>query len=893
MTLRSLLLTTAALALPSPLLAQASAPVPADPTEPAAAPLPADATGVAATTDATAPDEPADPMVDPAEDEEVITVTGQKPRGSVVGDIPPENVLTSRDVRATGATSISELLDAVATQTGSARGRGGERPIVLLNGQRISGFRELRDLPPEAIERMEILPEEVALKYGYAADQRVVNIVLRRRFNSTNAEIGGSLATDGGYAAARGDAGKLIISEGTRSSLNLHLEGNNSLYESERDIALQPIESVPPVDPRPFRTLVGVNQLGRLTGTVNRTILGNVSATLTGEAEHSQGRSRFGVPTGELTEADDMTILLAFPGDPLTRRTESDSVGLGFALNGQRDKWRLSATGNADLARTTSRADRGPDLSAIQAQIDAGADIDPLGGLGPLDNLSDDRSRSNTQSLSVDTTATGPLFALPAGDASATFKIGAASVDLESKGRLRGIETRSDLGRDSGEGSVSLDLPIAKRTSSIGRLGANLNAGIDQLSDFGTLTSLGAGLNWAPGARVNLISSWTREEGAPSLHQLGDPLLETENVPFFDAVLGETVNVTTLTGGNPNLDADRRSVFKLGGNWRPFEKTDVKLRGEFVHQSIDRPQISFPAATPALEAAFPLRFVRDASGQLVSVDLRPVNADRSTSDTVRWGFDFTKPLRSKRPSAAQIAALRQRAGQQAPGGTATPATPGQGVPPPADGTPAGPGGAGAGPGGGGGRGFGGRGGGFGGGRDGGRLTLSATHTLTLTDTLDIGPGIPALDYLHGEALNSFGGRPRHQVEVESGYYNNGLGARLSADWRSATNVDGGVGREDLHFSDYATVDLRLFANLGERFDLVSKHPFLRGSSVRFDVKNVFNSRPNVRGGDGEIPFAYQPDRLEPIGRTVGISFRKLFLPPRLFGQGGGRRGGVD
>ena len=158
----------------------------------------------------------------------------------------------------------------------------------------------------------------------------------------------------------------------------------------------------------------------------------------------------------------------------------------------------------------------------------------------------------------------------------------------------------------------------------------------------------------------------------------------------------------------------------------------------------------------------------------------------------------------------------------------------------------------------------------------------------MTDELEIGPGIPTLDYLDGEALSSFGGRPRHEVEVESGYYNNGLGARLSADWRSATRVDGGVGEEDLRFSDYATVDLRLFANLGERFDLVAKHPFLRGSSVRFEINNIFNSRPKVRGGDGDIPFAYQADRLEPIGRTVGISFRKLFLPRRFFGQGGGQ-----
>ena len=84
---------------------------------------------------------------------------------------------------------------ALAPQIGSAQGRGGERPVLLLNGQRISSFRELRDIPTEAIERVEILPEEVALKYGYRADQKVVNIVLRPRFRSTVAQVGATAAT--------------------------------------------------------------------------------------------------------------------------------------------------------------------------------------------------------------------------------------------------------------------------------------------------------------------------------------------------------------------------------------------------------------------------------------------------------------------------------------------------------------------------------------------------------------------------------------------------------------------------------------------------------------------------------------------------------------------------
>jgi outer membrane receptor protein involved in Fe transport len=142
-------------------------------------------------------------------------------------------------------------------------------------------------------------------------------------------------------------------------------------------------------------------------------------------------------------------------------------------------------------------------------------------------------------------------------------------------------------------------------------------------------------------------------------------------------------------------------------------------------------------------------------------------------------------------------------------------------------------------------------------------------------------GLPKLDYLNGDAAGSTGGTPRHLVEAQGGYYNNGLGARLSANWRSGTHVDSSDGN-DLDFSPLATFDLRLFANLGERFDLVSKHPWLRGTSLRFEVDNLFDAKPKVRDASGEVPFNYQPDLLDPLGRTISISIRKLFLPPPSF-----------
>ena len=772
------------------------------------------------------------------EESDAIVVTGIR-RGSVVGDIPPENVLGGRDVRATGATDINELLEALAPQIGSARGRGGERPILLLNGQRVSSFREMRDIPTEAIERVEILPEEVALKYGYRADQRVVNIVLRESFRSTVARLEGNTATDGGYLGGTGELTQLRIQKNGRTTFNVRAEANSPLTENERDIRLEGTSST---DERSARTLIGSKKLLRGAATVNRTIWGDVGATLNAEVEHNQGRSLFG--------------LSDFALDPLVRNTSTDSAHLGLALNGNKGKWRWSATGNGDIGRSITRSDR-------------------------KDETERDRAESVTTSGDVDVTANGPLFAVPAGDASMTVRVGASTLHLDSERRNAGDFSNNELTRTRGSASANFDLPISRRNrdfSAFGNLTINANAEVEQLSDFGTLTTIGAGVNWSPVDRLSFLASWTREEGAPTVQQLGDPILETPETRVFDFTTGETVLVNAITGGNPDLLADKRNVLKIGGNWKPLEKTDLRLRAEYVRSRLDRPVSTFPGVSEALEAAFPERFVRDLSGQLVSVDFRPVNYDEARRDTLRWGFDFSMPLKSARPSQAAIDRFRARRAAD----TGQPGNAPRGAPPP-DGPPpeGGPPQEGAGPppgGFGGGGGFGGR---FGGGRQGGRLQFSLTHTVNLVDEVTIRQGVPKLDYLHGDAVGSTGGRPRHQIEAQGGYFNNGLGARVSANWRSGTRVDSSTG-DDLRFSPLATFDLRLFATLGERFDLVSKYPVLRGTSLRFEVKNIFNSRPRVRDAAGAVPFSYQSDLLDPLGRTVSISIRKLFLPPRSF-----------
>jgi hypothetical protein len=821
---RTLLLSSAALlSLSSPSFAQPAAQQPR-----AATPTPAPST---------------EPLDDSADEEEIV-VTGARARGSAVGDIPPEDTLDARDVRATGATSISELLDALAPQIGSVRGRGGGAPVLLLNGQRISGFRELRDIPTEAIQRVEILPEEVALKYGYRADQKVVNIVLRQRFRSTTLQVAGGGATDGGYASGNADLTRFLVQRSGRTTINLHASGNSMLTEAERDIRLDPTQITGTPDQQlAARSLVGRNRDIRGSATFNRTVFGNVSGTLNTELEHSEGRSLIGLNPSLL--------------EPLARNTDANSAHLGGVLNGTtKSQWRWTLTADADLDTSVTRTDRDDPLFPVE------------------------RARSTTASGDIRGTANGRLFKLPAGDASTTLTLAGSTVHLDSSRTRVGATSSNSLSRTMGEAAINLDLPISRRNrdfSALGNLTVNANAEVDQLSDFGTLTTIGAGANFSPLDRLNFLASWTREEGPPTINQLGDPTLDTPNSRIFDFTTGQTVLVDAITGGNPNLQSDLRHVVKLSTNWQPFPKTDLRFRADYVHQTTDRP-ISSISVTQAMEAAFPQRFVRNSSGQLVSVDLTPVNFGSARRDSLRVGFDFSKPLKSRRPSQSVIDQLRQQFGF---GGRNGPVRAQGSIPPtpPSDGASQGS----APPAGGGGRGFGGGrgggGGGFfgGGGANRGRIQFSLTDTITLVDKVRITAGGPEIDYLHGDAAGSSGGTPRHNVQAQAGWSNNGLGARISANWRSGSTVTTLTG-DDLRFSPLGTFDLRLFANPGDMPEVAVKHPWLRGTQVRLDITNIFNSRPQVRDANGIVPINYQPNLLDPLGRTIMISFRKLFFP---------------
>lgn len=532
-----------------------------------------------------------------------IVVTGQRPRGSVVGDIPPERTFSPLDIRAFGASNVEDLIQALGSQVSSNRGREDSGPVTLLNGRRVSDFSEIARIPTEAIQRTEIFPEELALKYGYRADQKVVNIVTFERFSSRTGQLSYIRPTEGGRDTTGIVADYFAIGGDTRYNFGADYSRSGSLLESERNVVQ--LSGQPSLGQ--FRTLLPQTERLALNGLVSGGLLDGVSSTLNGRFEATG--------TGSLLGAGDY--------GPLRRDSDTRTVQLGTTQNGRAGQWSWTLTGNYNRISTH-----------ILTNID--------GAVGPRDE-----ARSVNSLANADLILAGPVLELPAGPLFASVRGGFDIRDFTAASLRNGVEERTELSRDRGAVQVNLDLPIAGRSegaSPLGSLSANANLEIERLSDFGTLRTFGYGLNWSPVGSINIIASVTNEQGAPTVEQLGGPLVVTPNIRTFDFTRGEVVDVTRVFGGNAALRADDRHVVKIGLNAKPFTRTDLTFSIDYVATRIDDPIAPFPIVTPEIEAAFPERFSRGGIGRLLRIDGRPLNFVQSDQEQLRWGFNFTRPL---------------------------------------------------------------------------------------------------------------------------------------------------------------------------------------------------------------------------------------------------------
>ena len=748
---------------------------------------------------------PLDGTASPSDTNEILVIATRL-RGQL--DVPqmPVATLNEAEIASYGAASIADLLTALAPQTGSGRGRGSGSPVVLINGQRVASFRELRNFPSEAIRKVEVLPEEVALRFGYPPNQRVVNFILKDNFTSKTLEAEFRQPWAGGSSTTKFEGSMLRINGPNRLNLTATTSDTTPLAESERSI--RPTVPVVPgqLDPAPFRTLIADSRDLALNATWTK---GLGSGGLDGQLSLNAAVSR----------ADSRSLSGLDPFDePLARANKTTSLQGGAGFNKRLGEWQLSATVDGNHSDSETRIDR-------------------------RDGSGFDTASARNDSLTGLVTLIGRPVRLPAGEASVTFKAGYAYSGLESDD-TRSAAGVTNLSRSDLSAGLNLGLPLTNRREGVlggvGDVSLNFSAGLNRLSDFGTLKDWSAGISWAPTQTLGLQFSYLVNEAAPGLSDLAGPVTVTFNVPTYDFSRGETVLATISGGGNRALRRETQRDLKIAGNWQlPFLLNSNLLIEYFRNRSKDV-TASFPLLTPAIEAAFPGRVTRDSSGRLVAIDRRPVTLAQQNGSRLRWGLNLSGTI-GKAPPGGGITGGERLGGRSGGGGMGG-----------MRGMLGGPGGQ-------------------------GRWNVSLYHTYRLSEQVLVAQGGPSLDLLNGDALSG-GGVARHALELESGTFYKGMGVRLVGRYNAPTTVNGSglPGSSDLRFSGLFGFDLRVFADLGQREVLTKLSPFFKGARLSFRIDNVFDARQKITDGSGAVPLSYQRDYVDPRGRVIEVELRKMF-----------------
>ena len=410
-----------------------------------------------------------------------------------------------------------------------------------------------------------------------------------------------------------------------------------------------------------------------LEGTVNWTTrLGEGdSLSLNGTYERSDSRRLQGLDTVLLTDDAGNSLLRSFNAlDPLAVDRRSQTWSAGGAINLGLGDWQVTGTVDGTHGKSRSRIQRRFDSTDLVAAGAAGQlDID--GELGPFPDAGIDESRSTTDTLDTLLTARSNPVMLPAGELSVTLDTGFRYNRIQSTDtRNPGIETDLDRSRISGGANVSIPL-TSKREDFLGAAGdftLNLSGGVDELSDFGTLTDWSAGLTWGITDTLTANATYTDRDAAPSLTQLGDARIVTPNVPVFDLVNNQTVLASVVSGGNPFLPAENQSDWKVGLQWElPFIERG-SLSVDYIRNRSSDISASFPVLTPAIEAAFPDRVTRDGTGRLVQLDERPVTFASQRQERLQFGLNLSGQLGSDEPDDSSGDARGGRGDRARPGG---------------------------------------------------------------------------------------------------------------------------------------------------------------------------------------------------------------------------------
>lgn len=868
------------------------------------------------------------------EGEEIVVTASQRDYGAVLGDAKPELRLNAGDIASFGVTSIGELLEELGPQVDGGTAEpvvllNGKRLKNLRELRRYPSRAILRVdvFPPDVAVRYGYAPTRkvlnIVLRPRFRENAAEVQASTSDRFDYGGQSVTGSSLLinrdtrtflTAGYGRSDSLLASKRLSNGRYASRPTSLQGNIGPAEGEGEIdpALSALVGEPVsiaalpgregaltladfartanqpsvTNLNDYRTLMPstrqIEAAGSLTGTLGE----GISATASLNIEQNRKSSLVGLAGASLPIGaanphspfnEDVTLHQYLGGGPLERTSKATSIEATASANGTHGGWNWDFEAGLTHDRQRLRADRGVKEDLLRAEIEENPALDPFHLAGQ------DLSRFAAHDVSVETARVLQASLLGsktigytgAGDISTSISFETEHRRLQNE-VTEGAQEMSRTGQYlNTSGTASLSIPLLRggdTGSPIGGVTVSPYVGFDTSGKFGTKLSWGAGVMWTPHGNVQLTVDYSDDAVYPAMSNLYGIEFQLPGELIYDPALGQMVSATEISGGNAALRPGRQEMLKANLSLRPVTGKSYTFTAGFTHSTLRNGVTRFPDPTAELEARFPDRFLRGEAGELLAFDSRPVNAHRSTTTSLRFGFNATW-----RVTENGITADTARGGP--PGGFGNRGGGGRdpqnraeamGQPSSSHGGPGmgamgSMGGAGAGP----------NIPGMGPRRTPpGRLRLGLYHTWTLEQELQLFRGGRTLDLLNGEGAGARArsGRSPHVVDLQLGYFRAGAGVSLKGSWNSAQTINRDLASNRFaKIESYTSLDLRLFKTFSPR---EWQGSILSGVLLSLEAQNLTDTTPKITGSNGYVTNEDSARRY--IGRTFMAKVRKPF-----------------
>jgi len=411
------------------------------------------------------------------------------------------------------------------------RGLGTTATLVLINGRRIAAtsagtFTDISLIPIDAIERIEILTDGASAIYGADAVAGVVNIILKRDYDSAESKLSYGSTTERGREETRvshsigrrWDSGGLMLSaEYLRQS---------ALMADEREATAEVLHPTSIFPSNTLKTVVfSANQ--------------SLSETLTLSTDMQYSHAKRHLIATDLNRSDNF-------GKPIRRNA---LVSLEYLA--PRD-WLFAVDGFVSDEDSKNKEVSFTETGAIESSYNQHRTQDQRGG---------------------EIRANGPVLELPAG--AMKVAIGATYKEEKYRRTLDRFNLDQRLKRSNDSLFAELHVPIvaeANATAAVRQLDMTLALRRDNYSDFGSSTNPRVGLSWSPTSTLRLRSSYSTSFRAPSIGEemrfgeLG--IFALDVAPYFTPDGSGFVPVVTLLGSE-ELGPEESENWTFGIDWKP------------------------------------------------------------------------------------------------------------------------------------------------------------------------------------------------------------------------------------------------------------------------------------------------------------------------------------